>query len=243
MAIQAKKQSPWLLLLLIVASLAIWVIDRRDGTDAPRKSETSRNATEKKSSTGPASTDRTKPRDPRQKIETQGGYEVYRGCTLVEEKNNDGDSFMVRLPDGRQAILRLYYVDAPESAFKTYRGGADNHERINEQAKDFLNTPEKIVEVGKRAKEFTLEQLGKAPFTIYTQWDSPFNDQRYHAFVQIHSGAEPQWLHEELLRNGLARFKTKPAPLPDGTPIDEHRLKLEMAHRQAIRSKVGGWDR
>jgi len=243
MAIQAKKQSPWLVLLLIAASVVIWAVDQRGGGNgSSRKSDTSRTATERSSAT-PNTADPTNPRDPRQKIEKQGGYEVYRGCTLVADKNNDGDSFMVRLPDGREAIVRLYYVDSPESAFKTYRGGADNHDRINEQAKAFLNTPEKIVEVGKQAKAFTLDLLRNAPFTIYTNWDSPFNDQRYHAFVQVTSGGKPQWLHEELLRNGLARFKTKPAPLPDGTSVDEHRRTLEIAHRQAIRGKLGGWNR
>jgi len=238
MAIQAKKQSPWFLLLLIAASVAIWAIDQRGGNDSLRKSETRRTES---SPTTPTS---TKHRDSRQKIETQGGYEVYRGCTLVAEKNNDGDSFKVRLPDGREEILRLYYVDSPESAFKTYRGGANNHDRINEQARDFANlSPEKTVEVGKLAKKFTLDRLERAPFTIFTKWDSPFNDQRYHAFVQVNGEGKPRWLHEELLRSGLARLKTKPAPLPDGTSVENHRRTLEQARQQAVRGKLGGWDR
>jgi len=238
MAIQAKKQSPWFLLLLIAASFAIWAIDRQGGNDPLRKSETRR--TEQ----SPKSSDPTKPRDSRQTIETQGGYEVYRGCTLVAEKNNDGDSFKVRLPDGREDILRLYYVDSPESAFKTYRGGADNHDRINEQARDFANlSPEKTVEIGKHAKKFTLDLLEKVPFTIFTRWDSPFNDQRYHAFVQVNLDGKPRWLHEELLRRGLARLKTKPAPLPDGTSVENHRRALEASRQQAVREKLGGWGR
>jgi endonuclease YncB( thermonuclease family) len=243
MAIQAKKQSPWFILLLIAASVAIWAIDQRGGSKIPEKEESSRPAREK--SSAPAnSTDLIKPRDPRQKIEKQGDYEVYRGCTLVTHKNNDADSFLVRLPDGREAILRLYYVDSPESAFKTYRGGADNRDRINDQARDFGNiSAERAVEVGKLAKEFTLDRLGKAPFTIFTEWDSPFNDQRYHAFVQVSSGGNPQWLHEQLLQNGLARLKTKPAPLPDGTSVENHRRTLETARRHAIRMKLGAWDR
>lgn len=241
MAIQAKKQSPWFLLLLIAAALAMWAIDRQGGNDPLRKSET---RWTENSPTAPKSADPTKSRDSHQTIETQGGYEVYRGCTLVEEKNNDGDSFKARLPDGREAILRLYYVDSPESAFKTYRGGADNHDRINEQARDFANlSPEKTVEIGKQAKKFTLGLLEKASFTIFTKWDSPFNDRRYHAFVQVSSEGKPLWLHEELLRRGLARLKTKPAPLPDGTSVENHRRILEAARQQAVREKRGGWDR
>lgn len=241
MAIQAKKQSPWFLLLLIAASVAIWAIDQRGGNRPPLQPETRR---AEKSSGPPNSANPTRPRDSSQKIETQGGYEVYRGCNLVTEKNNDGDSFKVRLPDGREAILRLYYVDSPESAFKTYRGGADNYDRINEQAREFGNiTPERSVEVGKMAKEFTLDLLAKAPFTIFTKWDSPFNDQRYHAFIQVGSAGKSRWLHQELLRRGLARLKTKPAPLPDGTTVENHRRTLETARQQAQREKLGGWGR
>lgn len=241
MAIRAKKQSPWFVLLLIVASLAIWAIDQHGDNGSPPKSETTRI---EKSATGPKSTPTTKHRDSREEREMQGGYEVYHGCTLVPEKNNDGDSFNVRLPDGREAIFRLYYVDSPESAFKTYRGGANNHDRINEQARDFANlSPERTVEVGKLAKKYTLDLLAKARFTIFTKWDSPFNDQRYHAFVQVTSGDKPQWLHELLLRKGLARLKTKPAPLPDGTSVEDQRRTLEMIRQQAIRGKLGGWGR
>lgn len=232
MAIQAKKQSPWFLLLLLAASLAMWAIDQRKG-DPPQKPAAPRT---EQSSTG-------KPRTSKGVTEQQGGYEVYHGATLVPHKNNDGDSFMVRLPDGREAMMRLYYVDTPESAFKTYRGGADNHERIREQARDFGNiSPERAVEIGKAAKEYTLDQLAKSPFTVFTRWDSPFNDERYHAFIEL-SGEKPRWLHEQLLRKGLARLKTKPAPLPDGTSVEAHRRVLEEARQQAIRGKSGGWGR
>jgi len=234
MAIQAKKQSPWFLLLLISVSLAMWAIDQRKGNDSSAKPAPSR--TEQ-----PSANDTGSHRRSDGKAEHQGGYEVYHGCTLVSHKNNDGDSFMVRLPDGRESMMRLYYVDTPESAFKTYRGGADNHDRIGDQAAYFGVTPEQAVAIGQKGKHLTLDLLGHQPFTVFTKWDSPFQDQRYHAFIEVTVGGKRRWLHELLVEKGLVRMKTKPAALPDGTPVDRHLAELEKMQSAARKSRVGGW--
>src|SRR5690606_38293419 len=125
---------------------------------------------------------------------------------------------------GRVEQFRLYFVDAPESDFRTYKGGRNNHDRIQDQAKALgLPDPAAAVEVGKAAKKRTLTLLGSAPFTIHTRWDDPFGDRRYHAFV---SPANGPWLHEILVRDGLARIHTKGSNLPDGTRQKEQLKKL-----------------
>lgn len=147
-----------------------------------------------------------------------GRYDVYQGCTLVNGRGNDGDSFRVKLPQGRTEIIRLYFVDTPESAFKSYGGGRKNHDRIADQAYDMGGiTSQQAVEIGKKAKAFVSEQLRKSPFAIYTEWDSPFNDQRYHAFVEILYNGKKRFLHEILVEKGYARIHTKGAPMPDGS--------------------------
>ena len=171
-----------------------------------------------------------------------GNYEVYRGCLLQESRGNDGDSFMVRLPDGRKAIIRLYFVDAPESAFRRYGNGETNHRRIADQARQMGGiTPEQAVKVGKIAKSFTLGMLGESSFVIHTRWDSPFQDDRYHAFVEVVQDGSTEWLHELLIRQGLARLKTKPADLPDGTPVAQQKEKLLGLQGEAKRSGLGAW--
>jgi endonuclease YncB( thermonuclease family) len=40
----------------------------------------------------------------------------FENCSLVEAGWADGDSFPVKLPDGREIILRLYYVDCNENS-------------------------------------------------------------------------------------------------------------------------------
>ncbi len=228
MAARAKPKSSWVTLLLVVAAIAIWAYDQKKALDAPAKPGVSH--TEK--STAP----------PTKGAEKSGRYEVYRNCTLVEARNNDGDSFMVRLPTGKQAEFRLYFVDTPESAFKSYAGGETNHERIRQQAAELGGiTPEQAVEIGKKGKAFTLALLASRPFTIYTEWDSPFHDDRFHAHVEVQQDGKTRWLHQLLVERGLVRMKTKPADLPDGTPAATEKENLRNLEREAKRKEAGVW--
>ena len=241
MAIQAKKQNPWFVIAILVAAAVLWAIDQKKAITPEKPDPTPRTERAEPKGTPPPPSER--PKISARTVETEGDYEVYRNCTLSAEKNNDGDSFRVRLPNGREEIMRLYFVDTPESAFKSYRGGETNHQRIAEQAEYFHITPEKAVEIGQAGKHFTLDLLGKAPFTIFTCWDSPFNDQRYHAFIEVSENGKPRWLHELLVERGLARLKTKPADLPDGTPASRHREALEAEKKEAMRKGAGAWAR
>ena len=73
---------------------------------------------------------------------------------------------------------------------------------------------------------------------MQTKWDDPFNDRRYHAFVTPASGP---LLEETLVREGLVRIHTKPAPLPDGTAVKVQLGKLHQLEAEAKRSRRGGW--
>ncbi len=209
-------------IVMVVAALALWLRDQQFEA-APPATWSPRSA----------------PATPAGK---SNGYEHYTGCTLVPEKHNDGDSFQVRLPDGREKVLRLYFVDAPESDFKTYRGGANNYQRIDDQAAEMGGISAKqAVEIGHRAKNDTLRLLAAAPFEIYTKWDSPFHDGRYHAFVRVLEDGREIWLHQLLIERGLARIKTKPAPLPDGTTVAAELAALRKSQAEAKRKRAGAW--
>lgn len=216
-------------ILILVAAIALWAFDsyRQGNSGREPKGRQERDvgaipplANPKPSGNAPART---------------GKYETYSGCTLADDKSNDGDSFRVKLPDGRAEIIRLYFVDCPESAFRTYAGGQTNHARINDQAADMGGiTPQEAVEIGKKARDFTLSHLGKAPFTLHTEWDSPFNDRRYHGFIVINYNGKPRFLHELLVEKGYARIHTKGAQLPDGTSQrkqEEHLRELQRKGR------------
>ena len=225
-----KRRSLWITLLILVAIGVNFYVESQH----PNAAKSSRPAPTPGQSRPSARPDA--------EAEKTGGYEVYRNCTLAEARNNDGDSFMVRLPDGKQAEFRLYFVDTPESAFKSYAGGESNQERIRQQAADLGHiTPEQAVEIGKQGKHFTLDLLAGRPFTLYTRWDSPFNDNRYHAHVEVLHDTASRWLDELLIERGLARIKTKPADLPDGTPASKHLAHLKQLARAAQEAKRGVW--
>ncbi|MCH7226130.1 hypothetical protein [Haloferula sp. A504] len=204
MAIRAKSPS-WPFVALMVIALAVWGVERwkpgllRGLRDQPADVETGEPA-------------------------VVGGYEKIEGCTWVDHGGNDGDSFRLRLPDGRVEEFRLYFADCPESKFRSYGGGRNNHERIHDQAVDFGVGDTEVVEIGKEAKQRVASMFEGRSITLFTEWDDPFNDRRYHAFVKTPDGA---WLHEWLVKEGLARVHTKGAMLPDGTPEAEQRRRLE----------------
>jgi endonuclease YncB( thermonuclease family) len=230
----------WFTVLLIVAAIALWALDQKRALDSKEKSPPVTRKAEQAENPSPAPASKKAATSP--KSTRAGRYEIYRNCRLSMARNNDGDSFIILLPDGRKEEFRLYYVDTPESAFKRYAGGDSNHERIRQQAADLGGiTPEQAVEIGKKAKAFTLGLLESRPFTIHTGWDSPYHDERYHAFVEVIDQDKPRWLHELLVERGLARLKTKPADLPDGTPASRHREHLRTLERTAKQSEAGAW--
>ena len=225
---QPKKKASWWALLLVAAAVVLWAVDQKKALDHPAKPTSSHTET---SATPPS-----------KKVEKTGRYEAYQGCTLVEARNNDGDSFTVRLPTDKQAEFRLYFVDTPESAFKSYAGGETNHERIRQQAADLGGiTPEQAVEIGKKGKLFTLSLLASKPFTLWTEWDSPYHDNRFHAHIEVMVDGKPRWLHQVLVERGLVRLITKPADLPDGTPAAKEKENLRSSEREAKRQGTGVW--
>lgn len=229
-----KSKSSLVTILILVAAISLWAYDIHRQASPKRPAQTS--SVPNKSESKP--TYRPTPSKPSK----TGRYETFSGCTLAPDRGNDGDSFRVKFPDGRNEIIRLYFVDAPESAFKSYGGGENNHRRIAQQAADMGGiTPQQAVEIGKKAKTFTLSTLEKSPFTIHTEWDSPFNDRRYHAFVEVTVEGKPRFLHELLVEKGLARIHTKGAPMPDATYERKQKTHLLKLQTNAKSNGSGAW--
>lgn len=153
----------------------------------------------------------------------------FNACTLEPDEWTDGDSFRVRLPDGRLETFRLYFVDTTESRS---RG-----KRSDEQAAYFSITRAGAVRLGRQAKAFTAAALSK-PFTIQTRWRRVFGGPRYYAFVYTASGKD---LAELLVERGLARIYGTRTPAPDGRTSREYRNRLRTLEEQARQVRVGGW--
>ena len=171
------------------------------------------------------------------------GYDKFIGARLVDEEGNDGDSFTV-LADGREFVLRLYFVDAPEKYLSdTWES---QQRRVADQAKDMGGiSVEQAVDVGLEAKAYTNSLLKGKPFTVYTYWESVYDSDRYYGFVELSDG---EYLGTKLVRDGLARIHTKgpgskekPVPTPDGSSFHQHRDMLYRLESEARRSSRGAY--
>lgn len=158
-------------------------------------------------------------------------FERFDRCVVEPDEWTDGDSFRVRLPDGRLETFRLYFVDTTESRA---RG-----KRSDEQAAYFGITREQAIALGNDAKQFTAESLAR-PFTIQTRWRAVFGPSRYYAFVYT---AEGQDLAELLIRRGLARIYGTRTLAPDGRDSRAYLLRLSEREQQAKAELLGGWRR
>lgn len=220
MAIQAERSS-WKFVALIAVAFGVWLVQQfkpelLDFGDDPAPTSGERAAVPE--------------------------YEEIRGLRWVDFRGNDGDSFRLRLPDGRVETFRIYYVDDPEADFRTYRNGETNHERIREQAEEFGITPEQAVEVGRQAAREVRSLLDGPELTIWTKWEDPFGDRRYRAFVEV-PGEPDVWLHEWLVDRGLGRIHTRGAELPDGTSRREQERRLRGREKVAMEAGRGAWGR
>ena len=173
---------------------------------------------------------------------THGDYEVLEGCSLVENRRNDGDSFYVKHESGKTEF-RLYFVDTPESAYKEYRNGENNGERLDQQAKYFSINRKKAIEIGKKAKQFTQRLLQKHPFTIVTKWEGVYGPERRYGFVIVKYAGKPVYLHEILVKEGLVRIHTKPTTLPSGRSGREQLKYLKKLEAKAEEKGLGAWAR
>lgn len=226
MAIRARSTSPrqigWSLLLLLIV-VGIRYYREHDGVTPPAQNPAAREEIESSTS-------------------VQSGWTIHRACKVVDHKNNDGDSFRVRLPDGSEREYRLYFVDTPESQFKRYRDGNTNAKRIAEQARYFDNiSSDQAVAVGSKAKQFTLSLLRDTPFDVITKQEAVFDSERHYAHIELNYEAKRQRLDEMLVQRGMARIYTQGADLADGTSLEKHRQHLRALEAKAKQQKLGAW--
>ena len=171
-----------------------------------------------------------------------GGYEQLTGCTLVEHRHNDGDSFHVQHGD-REYEFRLYFVDAPESSYKTYGGGDNNGDRIRQQGDYFGGlSRDQTTDIGAEAIKLALNLLDSRPFTVYTKREKVYGSHRLYALVAVVDAAgHNNGLGEMLVNQGLARIHTKGTTMPDGTSRAKHEAKLRSIEHAARKAGVGAW--
>jgi len=169
--------------------------------------------------------------------------QTFTGCALVEADWADGDSFPVKLPDGRRITARLYGADCIEwhvndetlarrlRAQRRYFGIADkNGVSSMKTARDF----------GKQAALRSRELLSR-PFTIHTAFaGARGNGEKERAYAFVTTSANKD-LATILVEEGLARAFGVTRQTPDGTSGNEYREALADLELTAAADRKGIW--
>ena len=152
-------------------------------------------------------------------------------CAYVAGQYNDGDSFRVK-SGTNEFILRLYFVDAPETNLRY-------PERTREQSEYFGATLEETMQAGVEADQAARDLL-RGPFVVWTRWASAAGrskDRRYYGMAEV-GGKD---LGEILVSKGLARPKGVSVSLPDGGKPRDTFDRLRQLESEAKAKRAGIW--
>lgn len=157
----------------------------------------------------------------------------------------DGDSFPVRLADGKKVTIRLYGADCLESSVSD----DSDARRLRAQRRyfgisDFGGDPSASIDLAKRlGKEGGMEsrrQLAK-PFTVYTSFADGRGDERYERIYAFITTSEGKDLASVLVEKGLARAYGVARSAPDGSSREDYRALLADKELIAARKSQGVW--
>ena len=151
-----------------------------------------------------------------------GQWERISGCHLLNNAQNDGDSFLIRDGYNRTYRVRLYFVDTPET---------HDNDRIADQADYFDISRSEAVGIGKRARAFTKKVLENG-FSITTRHQ--YFGEREYVIVTLPNGQD---LGTMLVERGLARIHGAPVAGSDAIMN-----QLYQAERSAQQRQQGGWN-
>ncbi|MDX6767529.1 MAG: helix-hairpin-helix domain-containing protein [Candidatus Methylacidiphilales bacterium] len=172
-----------------------------------------------------------------------GDLQRFEGCTLIEVDWSDGDSFPVRLPDGREQTVRLYGADCMEWHVKD----DSDARRLRTQRRYFGLASGPAEASIARAKGFGAEAASRVktllakPFVIHTAFADGRGDSHYsrvYAFVET---AEKRDLAAQLVEEGLARAFGVYRQTPDRLSADDYREHLRDLELAAAAEKRGIW--
>jgi len=161
----------------------------------------------------------------------------FEGGCLVEAGWADGDSFSVALPDGKEIVLRLYYVDCNETAAAT----ETDQRRVRDQSSYFgVDDHQVTLESGRQAAEEVKKLLSK-PFTVHTAFASALGRSakpRTYGFITLSDGRD---LGEVLVGEGLARSYGVRRNTPDGLNTEAAEAKVDDLELGAAIARRGIW--
>lgn len=174
-----------------------------------------------------------------------GELQTFEGCQLVPTKWADGDSFLVRFPDGVERTIRLYGADCIETSVR------DNTDARRLQAQrhyfGIAGAEGEAAASIAHAKGLGMEAtkavatLLRKPFSVTTAFADGRGDgrfKRYYGFVETGAGAD---LASSLVSRGLARAFGVYRRKSLGVSAAEYRKHLTDLELQAAKGGAGAW--
>lgn len=165
--------------------------------------------------------------------------EVFENCRLAGVDWADGDSFPVELPNGKEIVIRLYYVDCNEIAAAT----ETDQRRVRDQSSYFgVDDHQVTLHFGRRAAEEVKKLLAK-PFIVQTAFaTAPGRSAkpRTYGFVTLSDGRD---LGEVLVNEGLARSFGVRRNTPGGLNAEAAEAKMDDLELGAAIARRGIWSK
>lgn len=163
----------------------------------------------------------------------------FENCKFVASEWADGDSFPVEISPGHQEVVRLYFVDCPETTAST----ESDQRRVREQSAYFgVEDPKVTLGFGRKAKDEVARVLSQ-PFTVHTAFSRALGRSakpRIYAFVTTAEGKD---LSSWLVESGLARSYGVGRTSPDGLSDDDAKARFGDLELQAALQRRGLWSK
>jgi competence protein ComEA len=161
----------------------------------------------------------------------------FEGCRMVDSDWADGDSFPVALSDGKEIVLRLYYIDCNETSATT----ETDQRRVRGQSSYFgIDDHQVTLASGRRAAE-EVRKLLADPFTVHTAFAAAPGRSakpRTYGFVTLSDGRD---LGAVLVGEGLARSFGLRRGTPDGRTTDAAEAQMDDLELGAAIARRGIW--
>lgn len=161
----------------------------------------------------------------------------FEGCRMLDSDWADGDSFPVALSDGKEIVLRLYYIDCNETSATT----ETDQRRVRGQSSYFgIDDHQVTLASGRRAAE-EVRKLLADPFTVHTAFAAAPGRSakpRTYGFVTLSDGRD---LGAVLVGEGLARSFGLRRGTPDGRTTDAAEAQMDDLELGAAIARRGIW--
>lgn len=135
----------------------------------------------------------------------------------------DGDTFILKLSNGKRIHTRLIGIDCPEARYNTkaVRDAERQHESIDS-----------IIKLGEMAHDFVRKLVGIG-YTVSLEFDVEKYDRYYRllSYVYLEDG---RMVNEEILKNGYAMPLTVP-------PNIKYAERFKKIYKTAKNNKLGLW--